>query len=166
MDLLLTIWFFKGHPQEGFLEEDDKDAMEKPPLEEQCMFNRCPRVKIMESEFEEWCAPWKGSLVVHVLGKSVGFKMLEYKLQRSWPKVGKFRIVDMPVGYYLVQFTSEEGYKNAMYYSEYRLMYLYSLQSKIFSYMRRGCSKQNKVGVQKGLHLICFQCGTYGHKAA
>ncbi|KAH1127320.1 hypothetical protein GYH30_016050 [Glycine max] len=115
MDLLLTIWFFKGHPQEGFLEEDDKDAMEKPPLEEQCMFNRCPRVKIMESEFEEWCAPWKGSLVVHVLGKSVGFKMLEYKLQRSWPKVGKFRIVDMPVGYYLVQFTSEEGYKNAMF---------------------------------------------------
>ncbi|XP_020229303.1 uncharacterized protein LOC109810290 [Cajanus cajan] len=71
-------------------------------------------MKEME-EFEEWCSPWRNSLVINVLGKRVAYKMLDNKVQREWAKSGIVRLVDLTQDYYLVQFSSEDDYKHALY---------------------------------------------------
>uniref|UniRef100_A0A0R0G396 DUF4283 domain-containing protein n=1 Tax=Glycine max TaxID=3847 RepID=A0A0R0G396_SOYBN len=115
---LLSTNFFVGSDVPYLsMEEDqrDGDKMSKDKSEEEKDFISCPIVNILDSECVVWCAPWKGSLVVHVLRKTVGFKMLEYKLQQGWAQYGKIRIVDMPDYYYLVQFTSEKDYRHALF---------------------------------------------------
>lgn len=80
-----------------------------------CIMSRGTIVQTSDDEFAQWCAPWKGSLVVHVWGTQVGFKMLEYKLQKDWAKVTKICIVNMPDGFFLVQFTTIDYYKCALF---------------------------------------------------
>lgn len=75
----------------------------------------CPVIPVSKQEYETWCEKWKGSLIVNVLGKKAGFKILENKLHRSWARVGKISIIDMPQDYYLVNFSSLEDYKNALF---------------------------------------------------
>lgn len=55
------------------------------------------------------------SLIVNVLGKKVGFKTMENKLQRTWARIGKISINDMPQDYYLVHFSSVEDYKKVLF---------------------------------------------------
>lgn len=115
---LLSTNFFVGSDVPYLsMEEDqrDGDKISKDKSEEEKDFISCPIVNILDSECVVWCAPWKGSLGVHVLRKTVGFKMLEYKLQQGWAQYGKIRIVDMPDYYYLVQFTSEKDYRHALF---------------------------------------------------
>lgn len=57
---------------------------------------RYKEVLISEEEYKEWCKPWKGSLIVNVLRKRVGFKVMENKLNRDWAKSGPIKIIDMP----------------------------------------------------------------------
>lgn len=49
------------------------------------------------------------------MGKNVSFKAIENNLQRKWTKKGSTKIVDIPDGYYLVHFSSEEDYSFALY---------------------------------------------------
>lgn len=74
-----------------------------------------PEVPVSDEEFLEWCKPWKGALVAKVLGRKVSFKILENKIQREWAKKGKGKIVDMPRGYYLVQFPDADDYHHALF---------------------------------------------------
>lgn len=41
-----------------------------------------PKVHLDESVFNELCAPWKDSLVVKLLGKSIGYNMMKEKLKK------------------------------------------------------------------------------------
>jgi len=41
-------------------------------------------VPISDEEFFDRCKPWKGSLMVIVLEKRIGFHHLEAKLNRDW----------------------------------------------------------------------------------
>lgn len=45
-------------------------------------FPPCPVVDIPNDEFESWCKPWKGYVVVHVLRKRVRFKIIEFKIKK------------------------------------------------------------------------------------
>lgn len=70
---------------------------------------------VSREEYESWCNRWKMSLIVNVLGKKVGFKTMENKLQRTWARIGKISINDMPQDYYLVHFSSVEDYKKVLF---------------------------------------------------
>lgn len=52
----------------------DKDAREGGEKDKKTMKDFLPCPVVPNSEFEDWCRPWKGSLVVHVLGKRLNFK--------------------------------------------------------------------------------------------
>lgn len=80
-----------------------------------------PEVPVSDEEFLEWCKPWKGMLVAKVLGRKVSFKILENKIQNEWAKKGKVKIVDIPRGYYLVQFTDADDYKHALFEGAWRV---------------------------------------------
>lgn len=49
------------------------------------------------------------------MGKNINFKALENNLQKKWQKKGFIKIVDMPDGYFLVYFLTEEDYSRALF---------------------------------------------------
>lgn len=80
-----------------------------------------PEVVVTDEEFLEWCKPWRGALVVKVLGKRVNYKILENKVHKEWAKKGKVKIVDMPHGYYLVQLSDPNDYQHALFEGPWRV---------------------------------------------
>lgn len=96
-------------------EEKWYNDAEEETFHDQGEVNPCPVIPISREEYESWCDKWKMSLIVNVLGKKVGFKTVESKLQRTWARHGKISIIDMPQDYYLVNFSSIEDYKHVLF---------------------------------------------------
>lgn len=73
------------------------------------IFSPGPVIPLSDEELTLWFKPWRNSLIVKVLGKRVNFKMLEYKVQRSWVKEGLIKITDMTDDFHVVRVSSEGG---------------------------------------------------------
>lgn len=54
-------------------------------------------------------------LMVTLLGKRVGFKLMEAKLNCEWAKKGAIKIFDVSREYYQVLFSSNEDYNHAIF---------------------------------------------------
>ena len=54
--------------------------------------------------------PWRTSLIIKLLGKSINFHTLNARLRRDWKTEQKFDIIDLGKGYYVVKFRSAEDY--------------------------------------------------------
>lgn len=63
-----------------------------------------PKVTLDKSVFKELCNPWKDSLVIKLLGKSIGYNMMKEKLKKVWKPAGCFDILDIDNGFYMVKF--------------------------------------------------------------
>lgn len=55
------------------------------------------------------------TLIIKVMGKRVNFKLLENKLRRSWVKEGELKMTDMADDFYMVQLSSMEDYRHALF---------------------------------------------------
>lgn len=62
-----------------------------------------PKVHLEDSYFRDLCNPWKEALVVKLLGKIVGYQSLKDRLTRLWKLQGKFEIMDVDQGFYMVK---------------------------------------------------------------
>lgn len=74
-----------------------------------------PAIPVSNDELRTWSKPWKNPMIVKVLGKKVNFKLLENEIRRSWVKEGTFKITDMGDDFYLVQLSSMEDYRHALF---------------------------------------------------
>lgn len=74
-----------------------------------------PEIKVSDEEIEDWSQSWMKTLVINVMGKRINYRALEIKLTRDWAKTGKIKIIDMPRGFYAVQFDSDDDYNNALF---------------------------------------------------
>ncbi|KAF7826071.1 uncharacterized protein G2W53_017235 [Senna tora] len=76
--------------------EDDvvQDGKEEDPMN--------PVIPTSKEERLEWSKPWKGSLIIKLMGRRVGFKFLQTKLHKLWNPSGGMKITDMDNDYYLV----------------------------------------------------------------
>lgn len=63
-----------------------------------------PQVRLDDKLFEALCKPWRDALVIKLLGKFVGYRVLHERLQRLWKPSGGFDILDVDNGYYMVKF--------------------------------------------------------------
>ena len=59
------------------------------------------------------CKPWKKTLIIKLLGRKVGFCMLETKLFQLWIRDGVMEITDLTNDYYLVKFSAYLDYEFA-----------------------------------------------------
>ena len=57
---------------------------------------------------EELSVPWKDALVVKLLGKEVGFLVMQDKLSKHWKLDGGFETIDLGYGYFLTKLDNEE----------------------------------------------------------
>lgn len=61
-------------------------------------------------------------MIVKVLGKRVSFKMLDSKLCCSWLLNGDMKITDLADDFFLVQLTSFEDYKYALFEDPWKVV--------------------------------------------
>ncbi|KAF7844655.1 hypothetical protein G2W53_001560 [Senna tora] len=47
-------------------------------------FNPCPKLEMLQEEYEEWCKPWQMSLIVRLLGKTMGVNFMRQQLEKHW----------------------------------------------------------------------------------
>lgn len=150
MDKLLTAsghdsiaWVGNEYFGEEELPEDHwYKGVPEQPHEIGTTFNPCPGIHVSDEELDNWNSAWKNVLIIHVLGKTVSFKIIEAKVNIEWAKEGRIRIIDMPSNYYVVQFSSPEDYRHTLYDSpwmstdhyilvqRWRLFFLTNAQAK------------------------------------
>ncbi|XP_057444295.1 uncharacterized protein LOC130736485 [Lotus japonicus] len=84
-------------------------------VEEKRVFDPSPVVPISLEEYEEWCRPWKFSLVIKLLGKKIGFKWMNQRIHQLWAREGDMKVMDLADDYFLVRFGSEKDYVHALF---------------------------------------------------
>lgn len=67
-----------------------------------------PQITTDKAVLESMCAPWKESLVVCLLGKTLGYRTMKTKLASIWKLSGDFDILDVDNGFYMVKFDIKE----------------------------------------------------------
>ncbi|KAJ1375867.1 hypothetical protein SESBI_50540 [Sesbania bispinosa] len=69
--------------------EDQADAVEDP---------LCPEVKISKGEYKCACKQWKHAVIVKLLGKKVGLKFIQSRLDKLWkPLMDGVRLVQVGI---------------------------------------------------------------------
>ncbi|XP_058782898.1 uncharacterized protein LOC131657527 [Vicia villosa] len=74
----------------------------------------CPNFIFSEKEEKRIQRSWKRGVIVKLLGKRIGYKALENRLNQMWVKKGIISIIDLSNDYYLVAFSNEEDKKSAL----------------------------------------------------
>ncbi|RYQ85079.1 hypothetical protein Ahy_B10g104584 isoform B [Arachis hypogaea] len=84
-------------------------------IENQAPFNPKPNIEVSLEEYEEWCRPWKFSLIVKPFGKLVNLQAIDQRVQRRWAKKGSIWVMDLVKNFFLVSFGSQEDYGHALF---------------------------------------------------
>ncbi|MED6175226.1 hypothetical protein PIB30_076413 [Stylosanthes scabra] len=65
-------------------------------------FNPKPTIEVTLEEYDSWCKPWKSSLIVKLLRKTLGFRSIESWILRQWKRQGDVRVMDLSGDYFLL----------------------------------------------------------------
>lgn len=63
-----------------------------------------PQFQLDDKLFEALCEPWRDALIIKLLGKLVGYRVMHERLQKMWKPSGGFDILDVDKGYFMVKF--------------------------------------------------------------
>ncbi|KAJ4836147.1 hypothetical protein Tsubulata_038857 [Turnera subulata] len=75
----------------------------------------CPTIRLTSSDKKRIYRRWKDTLIVKLLGKSVGYRFLHRTLMNQWKPRGEIVMADMGNDFYLLQFTNEYDYNRVLY---------------------------------------------------
>lgn len=67
-----------------------------------------PEFILSTMEEQKISRSWRNRLIVNVLGRIIGHKTLENRLQQMWDRQGILNIADLRQEFYLITFTREE----------------------------------------------------------
>lgn len=77
-----------------------EEAMEMVDLTD----NLCPKLIVTDEELVSLRAKWRGSLIIKVLGKPIGFMALRKRLLQLWQPKGDLTLIDLANEFYIVKF--------------------------------------------------------------
>ncbi|RYR27977.1 hypothetical protein Ahy_B01g052053 [Arachis hypogaea] len=83
--------------------------------ESRAPFNPKPSIEVTLEEYDEWCRPWKQTLIVKPLGKRINLQTMERWINRRWGRKEAIRVMDLEEGFFLVRFSSQEDYGYALF---------------------------------------------------
>ncbi|KAL9450871.1 hypothetical protein AB3S75_012583 [Citrus x aurantiifolia] len=86
--------------------EDDLDIADEDVIIE--TDGRIPSVVFSQKMQEQLIRPWKNTVIVKLLGRSIGYRSLCNKLESLWRAERGFTVIDLENYYYLVSFGAEE----------------------------------------------------------
>lgn len=73
-----------------------------------------PQCFIEDSVLSEWRKPWEDSVIVKLLGKTLGFFTMRDRLQVLWKPSGDIDLVDIGHGFFMVKFDVAVDREKAM----------------------------------------------------
>ena len=82
---------------------------------------RVPEIYIPSEIHEKLCHPWRTSVIVKLLGKSISFFTLKARLHRDWKTEKDFDIIDIGSGYYVVRFCNPEDHQKILTGGPYKI---------------------------------------------
>lgn len=101
---------YMGEEVEGDLEVIEKLC--NPPVDE--MENNgddiTPVIRFDPETYRLLCKPWRGALLIKLLGKSVNFRVLKQKTQELWKLHRGYEIIDLADDFNVARFYSREDY--------------------------------------------------------
>ncbi|XP_045821901.1 uncharacterized protein LOC123914774 [Trifolium pratense] len=68
-----------------------------------------PMLYVDTKVIDELSVPWKDVLVVKLLDKELSFDIMKNQLETVWNLAGKFDLMDIDNGFYMVKFDREDG---------------------------------------------------------
>jgi hypothetical protein len=68
-----------------------------------------PMLHIDTKVIDELSVPWEDVLVVKLIGEELSFDIMKNQLETVWNLAGKFDLMDIDNGFYMVKFDREEG---------------------------------------------------------
>ncbi|KAL7177442.1 hypothetical protein ACSBR2_030743 [Camellia fascicularis] len=70
--------------------------------------NGIPRIRLPKKLLQQIHQAWANTLIVRLLGKSIGYKMLCTRVRNLWGLQDDFNVIDLGNNYFLFKFTSQE----------------------------------------------------------
>lgn len=103
--------------EKAIVTRDELDAVEARALQQisdsfmsadipEVVVSTVPQLWIDDEIHEKLCKPWRNSVIIKLLGKSISFFTLRARLARDWKTEYEYEIIDVGLGYYVVKFQS------------------------------------------------------------
>ena len=80
-----------------------------------------PRIRITKDIMQKLQTPWRSSIIIKLLGKSLNFRTLNARLRRDWKTEQEYDIIDLGKGFYVVKFRSMEDCNAILVGGPYKL---------------------------------------------
>ncbi|XP_019184262.1 PREDICTED: uncharacterized protein LOC109179151 [Ipomoea nil] len=74
-----------------------------------------PVIRVTKEEKERFCRPWRRSLILHLLGRTVSYSYLLQRLQRMWNPESSFQLIALDQDYFLAKFNALSDYETAKF---------------------------------------------------
>ncbi|KAL4318474.1 hypothetical protein GQ457_18G006260 [Hibiscus cannabinus] len=106
------------------------------------------------------------SLIVRLLGKSIGYRALNNRIYALWALMGEVNLIDLYNDYYFVRFSMEDNYDKILGWFDYLDYRTDTIIRTCFSKCGRFTRLVIMVDRDKPLIpglISCFGCGKYGH---
>ncbi|CAN1848774.1 hypothetical protein LINPERHAP1_LOCUS39061 [Linum perenne] len=71
-------------------------------------------LQVSDSLKSKLCKPWTNTVVIRLLGKSIGYSYLCHRLNAMWRPVGSMHVVDIDKDCFIVKFSNEADYFKAL----------------------------------------------------
>ncbi|XP_028754982.1 uncharacterized protein LOC114714409 [Neltuma alba] len=88
-------------------EENDFQVIENPK-------RNSPTFVFSKKMKRKFYRAWKRSVIVKLLGRSIGFKALEGRLQTMWARRGVISLIDIGHGFFIVKLSNKQVYLEAL----------------------------------------------------
>ncbi|KAJ4840564.1 hypothetical protein Tsubulata_005270 [Turnera subulata] len=97
---------------ENWLEEEESDFEEGDVIVKEKADG--PSIELSKTFKKRLDKPWQSAVVVKLLGRSIGYKVLQSKLHTMWKTASPYRIIDMENNFFIIRFMSNEDYLHAL----------------------------------------------------
>ena len=106
-------------------ELDDWVSDEEDDVDEEEQDLDCPIISLSKEDKKRLRKPWQHTLILKLLGRSIGYNMLLRKIKEMWRPKAEVEIVAIDNGFFLAKFASVDDYEFAKFGGPWLIFYHY-----------------------------------------
>lgn len=96
------------------VEVNDEESYELSDGEEDEEDEKCPNIKLTKIEKSRYCKPWKNSLIIKLIGRSIGYAYLSRRVKELWKPKSPIDLIALDNDFFLARFNSREDFDFAL----------------------------------------------------